>query len=141
MCAVRPIPSFDDFGDHLSIWPGRGVPHRCARRVPCSYGNPCCALRPAAQEMDLLLEEEFLDVLVSLGRSLPWHDIWQQPLPRARSPAGAQQSPPPPEPPSAVEQSQQELQVRDAAVPFSNQCQRRSGWAGAKCLPALAARK
>jgi hypothetical protein len=79
--------------------------------------------------MDLLLEEEFLDVLAALARSLPWHDIWQQPLPgaaRARgSPAGAQQQQPaaPPEaPPSAEEQSQQELQVRHAAANSQQVC-------------------
>ena len=60
------------------------------------------------QEMELLLEEEFLDVLLALARSLPVQDIWQAGGGNARS--AAQQAP------SAEDSSKQELQVRVAEL-------------------------
>jgi hypothetical protein len=50
--------------------------------VPASYEVAGSSLRRVAggaklQEMDLLVEEEFLDVLVSLARHLPLEDLWQ----------------------------------------------------------------
>lgn len=51
--------------------------------------------------MDLLVEEEFLDVMVSLARHLPFEDLWQ-----AQIPAEAQSL--------LQDQSRRVLQVRSA---------------------------
>ena len=54
----------------------------------CLSRRACLKILPVRcpeQEMDLLVEEEFLDVLVSLARHLPMHDIWQS---AQRPPAG-----------------------------------------------------